>query len=89
MPVKVTKDNRVIRTGQAYTTFRADLHRRQNLRCANCGRTTSLTVDLEHDFSFHVDHKNGRGMGGSRRDDTFESCQGLCGRCHRDKHGQR
>jgi hypothetical protein len=27
-------------------------------------------------------------MGGGKRDDSFESCKGLCGLCHRKEHGQ-
>lgn len=88
MPIKATKDGRVIRTGKAYTDFRAHMHRRQNCLCNRCGRYTSLTSDLMSDHSFHVHHRDGRGMGGSKRDDTFESCEGICGKDHRKEHGQ-
>jgi hypothetical protein len=78
---------RTIRTGGHYTTFREEMWRRQGGTC-ECGRHTSLTNHLMSDYSFHVHHRRGRGMGGSRRDDTFAACVGLCGFCHRKEHGQ-
>ena len=86
--LKITKDGRTILTGRDYTAFRYKLWKSQRGNCKECGRVTSITADLESDWSFHVDHKAGRGMGGSRRDDTFEACQGLCGLHHREKHNQ-
>jgi hypothetical protein len=89
MPVKITRDGRVIRTGVEYTRFRQQLFYDQKGQCAECGRVTSLMAPLCSDWSFHVHHTRGRGMGSSKRDDTAESCVGLCGEDHRRKHGQR
>ena len=89
MPIEVTKDGRTIRTKRSYSEFRYALWNKQEGRCVNCGRDTYLAVPIEWDNAFHVHHKNGRGMGGSKRDDTFESCKGWCGKCHRIEHGQQ
>lgn len=86
MPIKVTRDGRTIRTGRAYTQFRGTLYMQQDGICGQCGRLVYLSSPLEWDDSFHVHHKHGRGMGGSKRDDTFEECVGLCGDCHRKEH---
>ena len=88
MSVKITKDGRTIRTGKDYTEFRYELWMVQEHVCINCNAVTSLTVHLMANNSFHVHHINGRGMGGSRRDDTFRACDGLCGSCHRKEHNQ-
>lgn len=87
MPIKITKDGRTIRTGRDYTKFRRELRDSQRGWC-RCGLPTSLTADLRADWSFHVHHTNGRGMGGSKRDDTLKACVGLCGKCHRKEHNQ-
>lgn len=89
MAVKVTKDGRTIRSGKTYTAFRYELWLCQNKLCADCGRQTDLHVDLSWNTSFHIDHVDGRGLGGSKRDDTFLACKGKCGKCHRIKHGQQ
>ena len=86
--IKVTKDKRTIRTGKDYTRFRQVVYELQGAMCGQCRIFTSMGYEPEHDYSFHVHHKNGRGMGGSKRDDTFEACTGLCGSCHRKEHGQ-
>src|SRR5580700_3435341 len=83
----VTKDGRTIRSGKDYTAFRYELWLAQDKRCVGCGRVTDLLAELEAGHSFHVDHERGRG--GGKRDDTFLSCKGLCGKCHRIKHGQQ
>lgn len=88
MPIKVTKDGRTIRAGRDYSQLRRDLHFQQDARCVRCKRFTFLTAYIEQDNSFHVHHTNGRGMGGSKRDDTLEACEGLCGKCHRKEHHQ-
>lgn len=87
MPIKIRR-GRTIRTGKAYTDFRYELWVKQEGQCVTCERQTFLASQLDWDNSFHVDHINGRGMGGSKRDDTFKACQGLCGHCHRVKHHQ-
>lgn len=86
--LRTTKDERTIRTGKDYTEFRYELHERQERACIKCSRHTFLAHPLEWDDSFHVHHVGGRGLGGSKRDDTFESCRGLCGKCHRKEHNQ-
>jgi len=80
---------RTKRDGKDYTIFRRELWRLQYGNCVTCGKPTSLEADLEMDWSFHVDHKAGRGLGGSKRDDSFDDCEGLCGLHHRVKHGQQ
>ena len=85
--IKTTHDGRTIRTGKHYSEFRGDLYARQKGLCLECGAFTRLDNDLYSDNSFHVDHEKGRG--GGKRDDTFESCKGLCGLHHRMKHGQQ
>ena len=89
MPIKITKDGRTIRTGKDYTQFRIEMHAERLGSCWECGRDTFLDVPLDWDNSFHVDHTNGRGMGGGKRDDTKKACRGLCGFDHRRKHGQQ
>ncbi len=89
MPTRITKDGRTIRKGNDYTKFRRSLWELQERSCGKCGRTTFLTADLESDWSFHVHHIGGRGLGGSRRDDVVGKVIGLCGGCHRKEHGQQ
>jgi hypothetical protein len=87
--IKTTKDGRTILSGKDYTRFRSQLHEQSYGLCTQCHRRTLLTSPLDYDNSFHTHHKNGRGMGGSKRDDTVHSCEGLCGKCHREEHGQQ
>jgi hypothetical protein len=89
MPVKMTKDGRTIRTGVHYTIFRAQMYDKLGGSCQKCERSTSLHVPPEYDGSFHCHHRNGRGLGGGKRDDTHEACEGLCGKCHRAEHNRR
>lgn len=89
MAIKITKDRRTIRTGADYTRFRHDLFEQQEGECQKCGRETSLEAEIESDFSFHVHHPGGRGLGGSRRDDNLKTCIGLCGADHRRIHNQQ
>jgi hypothetical protein len=84
--IKVTKDGRTIRTGKDYTDFRSVLWHQQMGTCAECRIDTSLTADIESDYSFHVHHIGGRGLGGSKRDDVSGKCVGLCGLHHREEH---
>jgi len=86
--ITTTKDGRIIRKGADYTEFRLKLHWLQLGRCTRCGGYSEPSLPPESAFSFHVHHTNGRGMGGAKRDDTFESCEGLCGNCHRKEHNQ-
>ena len=89
MAIKVNKSGLTKRTGKDYTAFRYELWLAQDKLCIDCGRFTDLTADLHCDNSFHTDHTGGRGMGGSKRDDTFYTCKGKCGKCHRIKHHQQ
>lgn len=88
MAVETKKDGRIVRTGADYTQFRRDLYVSQHGKCSECGRNTSLTVPIDFDCSFHVDHLKGRGMGGSRRNDIPSEVTGRCASCHRHKHNQ-
>ena len=78
-----TKDGRIILEGQHYTQFRHDIWDSQNGRCIRCGR--AVLFDPEW---FHVHHKNGRGMGGSKRNDIPSEVEGLCRNCHGKEHNQ-
>jgi 5-methylcytosine-specific restriction endonuclease McrA len=88
MAVITKKDGRIIRTGSDYTRFRRETHASQSGMCKDCGRLTSLTVPLYYSNSFHVHHKNGRGMGGAKRNDIPSEVRGLCQKCHSAEHGQ-
>jgi hypothetical protein len=88
MSITVKKGGRTIRTGKDYTAFRVGLHDFQAGCCVECGIFTLLHLDPYSDRSFHVHHLAGRGLGGGKRDDSLESCTGLCGKCHRSHHGQ-
>lgn len=84
--IVTTKDGRILRDGKDYTAFRRSLYDAQEGRCAECGRYTSLELWPEDPNSFHVHHRNGRGLGGGKRTDTLEACEGLCFTCHIGKH---
>ena len=91
--IVVTKDGRTIKRGADYTVFRHELWKVQQGNCADCGRVTSITADIESDWSFHVAHRGSRGMGGAIRDDVVgpkrgQVESGKCGKCHRREHGQ-
>ena len=93
MPITTTKDGRTIRTGKSYTEFRREVYEAQSGRCMECPRQTSLTADIDSDFSFHIAHRGSRGMGSGIRDDVVGPKRGQveggkCGRCHRQEHGQ-
>lgn len=88
MPLKFKKDGRIILTGKEYTAFRRQVYADQNMRCRKCGGVTSVTADPISDYSFHVHHIGGRGLGGGKRNDVLEAVEGLCGACHRRQHGQ-
>ncbi len=92
--IKTTKDGRTIRTGKDYTKFRADLYVKQNASCIECDQTCVFDAPLEWNNSFHVAHHGSRGMGGAIRDDVVGPKRGqveggLCGKCHRESHGQQ
>ena len=78
----------MIRKGGDYVKFRIDVAELQEHKCAECGRYIFFHHEMEADDSVHLHHKNGRGMGGSKRDDTFAAVVALCGACHRTAHGQ-
>lgn len=85
--IDTKKDGRVILTGGHYTAFREQVWLRDHGHCVRCGRHVNLTI-WENDSDMHVHHKHGRGMGGSKRNDTLEECESLCAKCHRKEHNQ-
>lgn len=87
MTKRQTKDGRTILTGAQYSALRERVWIRDRGKCVRCERRVSLT---QHGFSddMHLHHKNGRGMGGGKRDDTEEATQSLCAACHREEHNQ-
>lgn len=94
MAIEISKDGRTKLTGKHYTEFRRWLWFQQESACLRCCALTSLHVDLEYDQSFHVSHRESRGMGGSFRDDVIGPNKGqveggICGRCHRFEHNQQ
>lgn len=89
MSVTVKKDGRTILTDKDYTNFRFKLWMSQDRSCARCKMLVSISEPYWRARSFHVHHKNGRGMGGGKRSDTFLACVGLCRDCHmKGEHGQ-
>lgn len=95
MSVQVTKDGRTLRDSKDYTKFRKEVFSYQQGTCfaPNCERRCDLSVPLEYDNSFHLNHLNGRG--GGKRDDVMfradgqQMVRGDCGKCHRMFHGQQ
>ena len=87
--IRTTKDGRTIKTGADYLLFRMEVAESQRHRCAMCGRFIFFHHSFELDDSCHLHHRNGRGMGGSKRDDTPDMCVALCGKCHRGIHGSK
>lgn len=93
MSIEIKKDGRTIRDGKDYTNFRRGMWEKQVGRCSNCRRYTDLRVEPLVDWSFNVHHIEGRGLGGSKRDDVVERngipvCTGVCGLCHKKEHNQ-
>jgi hypothetical protein len=84
--IEIKRDGRVIRTGRDYSEFRKSIFENQNGCCADCGIACEFVADPDWHCSFHVHHKHGRGLGGSRRTDTLEECVGWCGACHHSHH---
>ncbi len=82
------RGTRTIKTGRDYTAFRVGMWEHQSGQCRKCSKATMLDMPPFSDWSFHVHHKKGRGMGGGKRDDTMRACEGLCGSCHRGMHNQ-
>ena len=92
--IQKKKDGRTIKTGIDYTKLRTDLFFLQDGRCFACQRSTSLHVDILSDYSFHVAHRGSRGFGSAFRDDVVGPKKGqikggMCGKCHRQSHGQQ
>jgi hypothetical protein len=77
--IRVTKDGRTIRTGKHYTEFRHAIYDRCEGICEGCNRGLVF-------WEMEVHHKNGRGMGGGKRDDIPKEVLGLCGACHGAEH---
>lgn len=86
MAIEFYKDGRVKLTGYHYRLLRHKKWLQQDLKCGEtdaikkgrpgCGR--EITFD-----EMELHHKNGRGMMGSKRDDTLEATEGLCKKCHK------
>lgn len=80
--VKITKDGRVIESPHRYNITKEQMWARQNGCCSNCGRYEGYAKNM------HRHHLGGRGMGGSKRDDSKTVL--WCERCHVEEHeGQR
>ncbi len=79
--IKTKKDGRTILSGKDYTDLRHRVFLREQGRCSDCGRWIWFA-------SFHLHHNNGRGMGGSKRNDVDSEVTALCGSCHRKRHNQ-
>lgn len=88
MSIETTKSGRTILSGREYSEFRKTLWQDQRGRCAYCNRPCLLGVPFSYNNAFNVHHKNGRGLGGGKRDDTPESCVGICNACHKRVHKQ-
>lgn len=86
--IRTTKDGRTIRTGKHYSQFRAQVFLSQNAECGHCGTGVALSSPPEWASSFHLHHKNGRGMGGGKRNDIPSEVEGLCRDCHQKEHHQ-
>lgn len=70
-----------------YKTRTYEMEKRQNFRCAICERTAGASMQF--------DHQDGRGMGGSNRDDRIVDDRGnwlnaaLCHACNSEKGSKR
>lgn len=79
--IRTTKDGRTILTGIHYTEFRRAIYERAGQQCELCGKGLFYaTMELHH--------RNGRGMGGGKRDDIPDEVLGICLGCHRAEHNQ-
>jgi len=87
MTIVLKKDGRTILTGKHYTKLRESVWLSFAGRCVNCMRYVNL-MPCGTDADMHLHHKNGRGMGGSKRNDVIEECEALCAACHRKEHNQ-
>lgn len=79
--VRTTKDGRRILSGTHYTAFRKAIYD----RCIGVCELCTAGIRFE---DMEVHHKNGRGMGGSKRDDVPEAVLGICIPCHQARHNQ-
>ena len=74
MARKLTKDGRLILSGNDYTKLRRARYTEQDECCADCG----AWCEFESTELHHID---GRGLGGGKRDDRATRL--LCIICHR------
>ena len=88
MPILTKKDGRTVRTGRAYTLFRGELYNRPERPLFSMWPASLHVVAVGVGRRF-VHHKHGRGLGGGKRDDTFEECVGWCGKCDGKEHNER
>jgi len=77
---RLTKDGRTILTGVHYTQFREKVWNLQGFQCKDCRKLLRF-----HEMDLH--HIDGRGMGGSKRDDVLGKVEGLCRPCHQNPRG--
>lgn len=75
MAKKLTHDGRVLLSGKDYTANKIEFWSHQGERCAGCGRRMDWR-------EMHFHHFRGRGIGGSKRDDSDPRNQVLCPPCH-------
>ena len=77
--IKVKKDGRTILSGKHYTDHKLKVWEGQGRCCATCGFYVRFS---EAQF----DHKKGRGMGGSKRDDLDSENKVRHAYCHGLRH---
>ena len=86
--IKTTKDGRTILSGDDYSLLK---HQRLEVDRFNCSLDPVMTDDgLEplgcglaiSYWTCDLHHIDGRGMGGSKRDDTIAKTRALCRSCH-------
>jgi len=75
MAIRTYKDGRVKLTGSDYKMLRWAKYFKQDSKCAKCGEHVFFSMMELH-------HLKGRGMMGSKRDDTLKTTEGLCKTCH-------
>ena len=80
--IVVKKDGREILSPYQWAKRRAEVWERDSGRCVRCSRV----VPLNGESAAEIHHKQGRGIGGSLRDDRLEALETLCFTCHRGHH---
>ena len=86
--IKTTKDGRTILSGQDYSGLKLQRLAVDWYRCSldpvmkDDGPITLGCNRLLTFYSADLHHIDGRGMGGSKRDDTIAKTRALCRSCH-------